>query len=103
MTEGSGERGKNRRVRKKGRPGKRRRRAEPSQRQRRGPDRHRVLRKAVSHPLRRRMLQLMREEDVALSAAQLAERLDVPLGFAAYHAAVLRRCGATSASSAKDG
>src|SRR5258705_5851889 len=103
MAEARRERGKNRRTRKKGRPGKGRRSAEPSQRQRRGPDRHRVLRKAIAHPLRRRMLRLMLEENVPFSAAQLAERFDVPLGIAAYHATVLQKCGAVDAVKAEDG
>lgn len=105
MTGASGERGRNRRSRKKGRPGKRRRREELPlrQAQRSGPDRRRVLLKAVAHPLRRRMLYLMLGEDVPLSAAQLAEKFEVPLGIASYHASVLHRCGAVTAFSPEDG
>jgi len=49
------------------------------------------------------MLYLMLGEDVPLSAAQLAEKFEVPLGIASYHASVLHRCGAVTAFSPEDG
>ena len=107
MKEARGDRGRNRRVRKKGRPGKRPPREELSQR---GPGRRRgaghksrgVLDKAIAHPLRRRMLYAIDKENAPLSPAQLAKAFDLPLGFIAYHAAVLRRCGAVEVTPDED-
>lgn len=105
MTEGRGERGKNRRTRKKGRPGKRARRAEaPPPRRRAARRRSRaVLVKAMAHPVRRRLLREISEEGAPLSPAQLAKTFDLPLGLVAYHATVLQRCGAVEVAVPKDG
>lgn len=92
MTEASGERGRNRRIRKKGRPGKRtRRRSRP------------ILIKAMTHPLRRRLLREINAGNAPVSPAQLAKTLDLPLGPVAYHANVLQRCGAMEVAAAEDG
>jgi hypothetical protein len=104
MTEASGGRGKNRRTRKKGRPGKRARREGGSQRRRRANGRSRTtLFKAMAHPLRRRMLQVITEEGAPLSPAQLAKAFDLPVGLIAYHAAVLQGCGAVEVVAEEDG
>lgn len=105
MTEARGERGRNRRARKKGRPGKRARREESSHQRRRGPNgRSRgILLKAMAHPLRRRMLREISEAGAPLSPAQLATAFDLPLGLIAYHATVLQRCGAVEVAAAEDG
>ncbi len=104
MTEASGERGRNRRTRKKGRPGKRPRREAASPRRRRANERSRgILLKAVAHPVRRRMLRAISEEGAPLSPAQLAKSLDLPLGLVSYHATVLQRCGAVEVAAEKDG
>lgn len=105
MTEGRGERGKNRRARKKGRPGKRTRKAEQP-RPRKKPTRRRsraILVKAMAHPVRRRILRAINEESAPLSPAQLAQAFDLPLGVVAYHANVLQRCGAVEVAPAEDG
>jgi DNA-binding transcriptional ArsR family regulator len=105
MTEARGERGKNRRTRKKGRPGKRTRKAEQS-RPRRRPTRRRsraILIKAMAHPLRRRLLHEINKEGAPLSPAQLAETFDLPLGLVTYHATVLQRCGAVEVAPMEDG
>jgi DNA-binding transcriptional ArsR family regulator len=105
MTEGRGERGKNRRTRKKGRPGKRAPRAERPQSRRR-PARRRsrsILFKAMAHPLRRRLLREISAEGAPISPAQLARTFDLPLGIVAYHAAVLHRCGAVEVAPPEDG
>jgi hypothetical protein len=49
------------------------------------------------------MLYLMLQDETPLNAAQLAQRFQVPLGIASYHASVLQRCGAVTAFSPKDG
>ena len=104
MAKASGERGGNRRARKKGRPGKRPRREEASPRRRRPYGRSRgILIKAMAHPLRRRLLRVMTEENAPLSPAQLAKAFDLPLGVVTYHANVLQRCGAVEAIAAEDG
>jgi DNA-binding transcriptional ArsR family regulator len=104
MAEASGERGRNRRTRKKGRPGKRPRQEEVPPRRRRANGRSRgILVKAMAHPLRRRMLRAIGEEGALLSPAQLAKTFDLPLGLIAYHAAVLQRCGAVEATAKEDG
>lgn len=105
MTEERGERGKNRRTRKKGRPGKRMPKAEQP-RPRRGPTRRRsraILVKAMAHPVRRRLLREISEEGAPLSPAQLAKTFDLPLGLVTYHAAVLQRCGAVEVAATEDG
>jgi DNA-binding transcriptional ArsR family regulator len=106
MTEGRGERGKNRRTRKKGRPGKRARRAEQP-RPRRRPTRRRssraILIKAMAHPVRRRLLREISAKGAPLSPAQLAKTFNLPLGLVAYHAAVLQRCGAVEVAPTEDG
>jgi DNA-binding transcriptional ArsR family regulator len=105
MTEARGERGGNRRARKKGRPGKRTRKAEQPPPRRR-PTRRRsrtILVKAVGHPVRRRLLREISEEGAPLSPAQLAKTFDLPLAVVTYHATVLRRCGAIEVIAAEDG
>ncbi|HMJ74137.1 MAG TPA: helix-turn-helix domain-containing protein [Solirubrobacterales bacterium] len=105
MKEANGGRGRNRRVRRKGRPGKRTAKAEQP-RPRRRPTRRRsraILVKAMAHPLRRRLLREISEEGAPLSPAQLAKTFDLPLGVVAYHATVLQRCGAVEAAAAEDG
>jgi len=105
MTEANGERGGNRRFRRKGRPGKRARKAEQP-RPRRRPTRRRsraILVKAMAHPLRRRLLHEINAGDAPLSPAQLAKTFDLPLGVVAYHANVLQRCGAVEVAAAEDG
>ncbi len=104
MTEASGGRGRNRRIRKKGRPGKRARTPRP--RARRKPLRRRsraILVKAVAHPVRRLMLREINAGAVPLSPAHLAKALDLPLAVATYHAAVLQKCGAVEVAKAEDG
>ncbi len=104
MPEANGERGRNRRVRKKGRPGKRLRREEASPRRRRANGRSRgILLKAMAHPVRRRMLRAISDESAPLSPAQLAKAFDLPLGLIAYHANVLQRCGAVEVAAEEDG
>jgi len=105
MTEARGERGRNRRTRKKGRPGKRVRKAErPRPRRRTTRRRSRaILVKAMAHPVRRRLMREISEEAAPLSPAQLAKTFDLPLGLVAYHAAVLQRCGAVEVAPAEDG
>lgn len=49
---------------------------------------------AIDHPLRRRILRLLLDEDVPLSPVQMAETLTALLGSVAYHVRVLRRLGA---------
>jgi len=105
MREERGNRGKNRRVRKKGRPGQRMRKAEQP-RPRRRPTRQRsraILIKAMAHPLRCRLLREINEEGAPLSPAQLAKTLDLPLAVVTYHATVLQRCGAVEVAAEKDG
>ena len=105
MTEGRGERGRNRRTRKKGRPGKRPRKAERP-RPRRKPSRRRkraILIKAMAHPLRRRLLHEINAGNAPHSPAQLAKAFDLPLGVVVYHATVLQRCGAVEVATAEDG
>jgi DNA-binding transcriptional ArsR family regulator len=105
MTEANGGRGRNRRVRRKGRPGKRARKAEQA-RPRRRPTRRRsraILVKAMAHPVRRRLLRGISEEGAPLSPAQLAKTFDLPLGVVTYHAGVLQRCGAVEVAAAEDG
>lgn len=105
MTEGRGERGKNRRTRKKGRPGKKPRKAE-SPRRRRKParrrGRRRIMLKAMIHPLRRRLLLRMNEANAPRSPTQLAKEFDLPLGLVIYHTAVLRKCGAVEVATDGD-
>lgn len=106
MTEAHGERGRNRRVRRKGRPGKRTRKAEQPPGPRRRPTRRRsraILVKAMAHPLRRRLLREINAGNAPLSPAQLAKTFDLPLGVVAYHATVLQRCGAVEVAAAEDG
>jgi hypothetical protein len=105
MTEGRGDRGRNRRTRKKGRPGKRVRKAEaPPPRGRPTHRRSRaVLIKAMAHPVRRRLLREISEEGAPVSPAQLAKTFDLPLGLVAYHATVLQRCGAVEVAVPEDG
>ena len=104
MTEASGERGRNRRTRKKGRPGKKPRQEEAPPRRRRANGRSRgILVKAMAHPLRRRMLRAISEEGAPLSPTQLAKAFDLPLALITYHAAVLQRCGAVEAAAKEDG
>ncbi len=105
MTDGRGERGRNRRARKKGRPGKRMRKAEqprpprrPSWRRNRS-----ILLKAIVHPVRRRLLREIDAGSAPLSPAQLAKTLDLPLGVVIYHSDVLQRCGALEAAAPEDG
>jgi DNA-binding transcriptional ArsR family regulator len=62
-----------------------------------------MLLKAMIHPVRRRMLRAIGEQSTPLSPAQLAKAFDLPLGLIAYHAAVLRRCGAVEVAAEKDG
>jgi DNA-binding transcriptional ArsR family regulator len=105
MTAERGERGSNRRIRKKGRPGKRARRAEQP-RPRRRPTRRRsraLLVKAMAHPLRRRLLREISAQGTPLSPAQLARRFDLPLGVVTYHAKVMQRCGAVEVAAPEDG
>lgn len=105
MTEGRGGRGRNRRVRKKGRPGKRARKAEQP-RPRKKPTRRRsraILIKAMAHPLRRRLLYELSKAGAPHSPAQLAKALDLPLGLVTYHATVLQRCGAVEVAPTEDG
>lgn len=105
MPEANGGRGKNRRVRKKGRPGKRTRRAEHP-RPRRRPTRRRsraILIKAMAHPVRRLMLREINAGSAPLSPAQLAKTFDLPLAVVTYHATVLERCGAVEVAAAEDG
>ncbi len=106
MTGARGERGANRRTRKKGRLGKKKTARRPAASQRhRGPSKRSrgILLKAVAHPLRRRMLYAISEGSAPLGPAQLAKELDLPLGLIAYHAAVLQRCGAVEVAATKDG
>lgn len=104
MARASGERGGNRRTRRKGRPGKRPRREEVFPQRRRAHGRSRgILIKAMAQPLRRRMLREITEEGAPLSPAQLANGLDLPLGLITYHASVLQRCGAVEAAAEEDG
>jgi DNA-binding transcriptional ArsR family regulator len=105
MKEGRGDRGRNRRTRKKGRPGKRTRKAErPPPRKR--PTRRRsraILIKAMAHPVRRRLLREINAGNAPLSPAQLAKTFDLPLGVVTYHATVLQRCGAVEVAAVEDG
>lgn len=103
MTEANGGRGKNRRSRKKGRPGKRARAQRP--RADRKPVRRRsraILIKAMAHPVRRLMLREI-NGSAPLSPAQLAKRFNLPLAVATYHATVLHTCGAVEVAPAEDG
>ena len=103
MTEGRGARGRNRRTRKKGRPGKRAHKAErsrPSGTRRRS---RAILLKAGAHPVRRRLLREINAGTAPLSPAQLAKAFDLALGVVVYHATVLKRCGAVQAAAAEDG
>lgn len=104
MPEPNGGRSKNRRTRKKGRPGKRARAPRP--RARRKPVRRRsraVLIKAMAHPVRRLMLREINAGSVPLSPAQLAETFNLPLAVVTYHATVLHKCGAVKVAKAEDG
>lgn len=106
MTDARGERGGNRRSRKKGRPGKRPNRhtsQRPPWSSRARRRKQRVLAKAVAHPVRRRMLRAIDDEGAPLSPARLAKDFDLPLGLAVYHADVLQRCGVVERSPAEDG
>lgn len=49
---------------------------------------------AIAHPLRRRMLQMIVDCDEALSPAQIAKQLELPVGTTTYHAKVLWHFGA---------
>lgn len=104
MNEANGGRGRNRRIRKKGRPGKRAR-AQPS-RARRKPVRRRrrrsLLLKAIAHPVRRLMLHEI-GGSAGLTPAQLAKTFDLPPVVTTYHATVLQRCGAVEAAPPEDG
>lgn len=105
MTAGRGERGRNRRIRKKGRPGKRPRKVEQARPRRRVTRRRTraLLLKAMAHPLRRRLLREISAHDAPLSPAQLAKALDLPLGLVTYHTNVLHRCGAVEVAAPEDG
>lgn len=50
---------------------------------------------ALNHPLRRRILRRMRDEEM-ISPKQLADDLRVPISGLAYHVRVLARCGAVT-------
>lgn len=105
MTGGRGERGRNRRTRRKGRPDKRMRKAEQPRPHRR-PTRRRVRAifiKAMAHPLRRRLLREINAGGAPLSPARLARTFDLPLGLVIYHATVLQRCGAVEVAATEDG
>jgi Helix-turn-helix domain len=100
----SGERGRNRRTRKKGRPGKRPPKATGPQSSRSPAGwRRNVLLKATAHPLRRRMLLAIAGENLPLGPGQLARELDLPLDLIAYHTRVLQRCGALEEAGREDG
>ena len=104
MTEANWGRGRNRRIRKKGRPGKRARARPP--RARKKPVRRRsraILIKAMAHPVRRHMLREISMGGAPLSPAQLAKTLDLQLAVATYHATVLQKCGAVEVAKAEDG
>jgi DNA-binding transcriptional ArsR family regulator len=83
--------------------GEGRRRRKPSRRtpkarplrRRKGPDgrKRAVLIKAIAHPLRRRILRLLRERGEPLSPIAIALVLEGPLGGVAYHVHVLRVLG----------
>jgi len=104
MTEGRGERGRNRRVRKKGRPGKRPCRTERSRPRGKLARRSRaILVKAMAHPLRRRLLRQINAEGAPLSPAQMAKAFDLPLAVVVYHATVLQQCGAVEVAVPEDG
>jgi DNA-binding transcriptional ArsR family regulator len=105
MTGERKERGKNRRARKKGRPGKRTPKAERPRRRRRPALRrgHAILAKAMAHPLRRLMLREINAGGAPRSPAQLAKMFDLPLAVVTYHATVLQRCGAVEVAAEKDG
>jgi hypothetical protein len=105
MAEGRGGRGRNRRTRKKGRPGKRIRKAERLRSRWRATRRRRraILARATAHPVRRRMLRTISERGTPLSPAQMAKAFDLPLGLVIYHTTVLHQCGALEVSPAKDG
>ena len=104
MREGRGERGKNRRARKKGRPGKRARKAERTRPRRRSTRRRSraILVKAMAHPVRRLMLREI-NAGAPLGPAQLAKTFDLPLAVVTYHATVLQKCGAVEVAKAEDG
>jgi Helix-turn-helix domain len=104
MPEGRGERGANRRIRRKGKPGKRARRARRPRARGKPPRRGRaILVKAMAHPLRRRLLHEINAGDAPLSPAQLAKAFDLPLALVTYHATVMQRCGAVEVFAAEDG
>lgn len=105
MAERREERGRNRRTRKKGRPGKRTRKAERSRPHAKLTRRRSraILVKAMAHPLRRRLLRQINAEGAPLSPAQLAKTFDLPLGVVAYHATVLQLCGAVEVAASEDG
>lgn len=58
-------------------------------------DRNHKLLLALRHPLRRRILRLMANEE-AISPRELAEILGEPLANVAYHVKVLTQCGAVA-------
>ena len=104
MTEANGGRGRNRRIRRKGRPGKRARAQRP--RAHGKPVRRRsraILLKAMAHPVRRLMLREINAGSAPLSPAQLANTFDLPLAVVTYHATVLQKCGAVEVATAEDG
>lgn len=49
---------------------------------------------AIAHPVRRRMLRMVIDSRELRSPAQLGRELDHRLGMVAYHARILRQCGA---------
>jgi DNA-binding transcriptional ArsR family regulator len=48
----------------------------------------------LAHPLRRRVLRLMRDERREMTPRGLSDRLDEPLSVLSYHVRVLEQCGA---------
>lgn len=49
---------------------------------------------ALQHPLRRRILRLMKAREDSISPTELAAELEEPLGDVAYHVRVLAQCDA---------
>jgi DNA-binding transcriptional ArsR family regulator len=57
--------------------------------------------KAIDHPLRRRILRILTEEDKPLSPNEVRRRLNLPLGAVSYQTRVLRKLGAVKLAASR--
>lgn len=57
--------------------------------------------KAIDHPLRRRILRILNEEDEPLSPNEVKRRLNMQLGAVSYQTRVLRKLGAVQLAASR--